>query len=71
MRWVDMLPQLKIPDGAAIGDIVVPNAYTAQYNSLLTLLLSRNKKVIRRSFLFGRLAPAHSKRDCGCLQVAV
>lgn len=40
-----MLPQLQVPDGATMGDIVVPNAYTAQYNSLLTLLLKRSKKV--------------------------
>ena len=40
-----MLPPLEIPDEAKMGDIVVPNAYTAQYNSLLTLLLNRDKKV--------------------------
>lgn len=40
-----MLPELKIPDTAEMGDIVVPNAYTAQYNSILTLLLNRDKKV--------------------------
>lgn len=43
--WVEMLPQLQVPDEATMGDIVVPNAYTAQYNSLLTLLLKRSKKV--------------------------
>lgn len=42
-----MLPELLIPDRAEMGDIVVPNAYTAQYNSLLTLLLNRDKKVQR------------------------
>lgn len=41
-----MLPELQIPDAATMGDIVVPNAYTAQYNSLLTLLLNRDKKTI-------------------------
>lgn len=45
--WVNMLPELEIPDAAEMGDIVVPNAYTAQYNSLLTLLLNRDKKVRR------------------------
>lgn len=51
VTWVNMLPQLQIPDEATMGDIVVPNAYTAQYNSLLTLLLNRDKKVglLRRS----------------------
>lgn len=45
VQWVNMLPELQIPDAATMGDIVVPNAYTAQYNSLLTLLLNRDKKV--------------------------
>lgn len=45
-QWVHMLPELQIPDAATMGDIVVPNAYTAQYNSLLTLLLNRDKKTI-------------------------
>lgn len=45
IQWVNMLPELQIPEGATMGDIVVPNAYTAQYNSLLTLLLNRDKKV--------------------------
>lgn len=45
VQWVNMLPDLQIPDTASMGDIVVPNAYTAQYNSLLTLLLNRDKKV--------------------------
>lgn len=50
VQWVNMLPELQIPDAATMGDIVVPNAYTAQYNSLLTLLLNRDKKVnVRRS----------------------
>lgn len=40
-----MLPPLEIPDEVEMGEIVVPNAYTAQYNSLLTLLLNRDKKV--------------------------
>ena len=46
VQWVSMLPDLQIPDAATMGDIVVPNAYTAQYNSLLTLLLNRDKKTI-------------------------
>ncbi|CAM9242983.1 unnamed protein product [Ectocarpus fasciculatus] len=46
VQWVNMLPELQIPDAATMGDIVVPNAYTAQYNSLLTLLLNRDKKTI-------------------------
>lgn len=46
VQWVNMLPDLQIPDAATMGDIVVPNAYTAQYNSLLTLLLNRDKKTI-------------------------
>lgn len=45
IQWINMLPPLEIPDEAKMGDIVVPNAYTAQYNSLLTLLLNRDKKV--------------------------
>ncbi|CAM9229232.1 unnamed protein product [Discosporangium mesarthrocarpum] len=44
--WVSMLPELNIPAGTPMGNIVVPNAYTAQYNMLLQLLLTRNKKVL-------------------------
>eukprot|EP00903_Cladosiphon_okamuranus_P016611 g15323.t1 len=46
VQWVNMLPELQIPDAATMGDIVVPNSYTAQYNSLLTMLLNRDKKTI-------------------------
>lgn len=52
VQWVHMLPELKIPDEATMGDIVVPNAYTAQYNSLLTLLINRDKKVSQLSSRF-------------------
>jgi len=44
--WVEILPKIDIAPGTLYSNIVVPNAYTAQYGFLLDLLLQRDKKVL-------------------------
>ncbi|CAM9368513.1 unnamed protein product [Chrysoparadoxa australica] len=46
VQWVDMLPTLSLDAGTSFSDIVVPNAYTAQYTMLLGLLLSQDRKCL-------------------------
>jgi dynein heavy chain len=44
--WTDTLPKFEIAPGTLYSNIVVPNAYTAQYGYMLDLLLKHDKKVL-------------------------
>eukprot|EP00937_MAST-01D_sp_MAST-1D-sp2_P000693 g693.t1 len=45
-KWEDTLVRHDIPDGAKFQEIVVPTVYTGQFDYLLDLLLTHDKKIL-------------------------